>query len=336
MASLIFKRVVLTRARHTRGYATSPKEWVGFIGLGQMGSRMVRNVLKSGRGVVVHDLDQQATAKLQSEYGSSVQCVSDPAAVGAHKDIWAVVSVLPASQHVKSVLIDGAKSVLAGSKSRDKPLLFIDASTIDPTVAKQVREEIVRAGRGEMIDAPISGGVGGAEKGTLTFMVGGEETAFTQARPLLESMGKNIVHCGANGTGQVAKVCNNLLLGISMIGVSEAFNLGMRLGIAPQVLAAIINSSSGRCWSSEVYNPVPGVVSGVPASNEYKGGFGVPLMAKDLNLALGAAIESKTPLPLGSVAAQVYTLLSQQQGYAQLDFGSVFKYLNESNHLNKK
>lgn len=177
-----------------------------------------------------------------------------------------------------------------------------------------------------MVDAPVSGGVGGAEAGTLTFMVGGTPGDFEAVKPLLQAMGKNIVLCGGAGTGQIAKLCNNLVLGISMNAVSEAMNLGVRLGADPKVLAAIINTSSGRCWSSEIYNPVPGVLPNVPASRGYTGGFGSPLMAKDLGLALDAAKSVGASLPTGSAAFAVYQLM-MANGYGGKDFSAVYQFL---------
>ena len=177
-----------------------------------------------------------------------------------------------------------------------------------------------------LLDAPVSGGVLGAENATLTFMLGGAPADVERAKPLLSAMGKNIVHCGATGTGQIAKICNNLVLAISMIGVSEAMNLGVTLGIDPKVLAGIFNTSSARCWSSEVYNPVPGVLPNVPASRGYTGGFGSALMAKDVGLAVAAAHAKQVPLPLGGAALQVYNLLGAQ-GHGQRDFSVVYEFL---------
>jgi len=205
--------------------------------------------------------------------------------------------------------------------------LFIDASTIDPTAAREVSAEAARRGA-TLLDAPVSGGVGGAEAGTLTFMVGGDPASFERAKPLLQCMGKNIVHCGASGNGQVVKVCNNLVLGISMIGVAEAMNLGISLGMDAKTLAGIFNTSSARCWSSDTYNPVPGVLPNVPAARGYAGGFGVDLMAKDLGLAVNAAEKIKSPLPLGGVALQIYNLLAAH-GYGGKDFGSVYAFLKK-------
>lgn len=203
--------------------------------------------------------------------------------------------------------------------------LLIDCSTIDPTVTRTLA---AAAGQRKlrMVDAPVSGGVGGAEAGTLTFMVGGAAADFDAAKPLLAAMGKNIVHCGAAGTGQVAKLCNNLILGISMNAVAEAMNLGVKLGADPKVLAAIVNTSSGRCWSSEVYNPVPGVLPNVPSARGYSGGFGSALMAKDLGLALDAAKAAGAPLATGSAALSVYQML-MAHGMGGKDFSAVYAFL---------
>jgi len=178
------------------------------------------------------------------------------------------------------------------------------------------------------IDAPVSGGVGGAEAGTLTFMVGGTSPAFEKAKPYLEKMGKNIVHCGNNGNGQVVKICNNMLLAIGMIGTSEAMNLGKKLGMDPKLLASIINTSSGRCWASEINNPAPGVLPNSPASRDYEGGFGAALMTKDLSLAQTAANSADAKTPLGDLAYKIYTDVVAQ-GMGKKDFSVAFKYLSE-------
>ena len=213
-----------------------------------------------------------------------------------------------------------------------KSALLIDSSTIDPEASRslcaQARALGLDAG---LLDAPVSGGVGGAQAGTLTFMVGSDaEATLERARPFLTAMGKNIVHCGGSGTGLVAKICNNLILGISMAGVAEAMNLGIKMGIDPNVLASVVNTSSGRCWSSDTYNPVPGVMPNVPASKGYAGGFGVDLMAKDLSLATAAAHSAKQPLPLGSLSLALYDMISSK-GYGTKDFASIFDYLQKNN-----
>jgi 3-hydroxyisobutyrate dehydrogenase len=214
----------------------------------------------------------------------------------------------------------GKDGVLSGV-AKGTPL--IDSSTIDPHTAREVIAAAIGQGN-PMADAPVSGGTGGAEAGTLTFMVGGTADVFEHIAPVLRHMGKNIVHCGAAGTGQVAKICNNMILGISMIGVSEAMNLGAALGIDPKVLAGIINTSSGRCWSSDTYNPYPGVMENVPAARGYSGGFGADLMLKDLGLATDAAKMSKQPVMMGALAQQLYQTLSAQGAGGQ-DFSAVIK-----------
>lgn len=209
--------------------------------------------------------------------------------------------------------------------------LLIDSSTIDPGVSRRLCAQAKQLGFGHgLVDAPVSGGVGGAQAGTLTFMVGSSAATLQQVNPYLAAMGKNIVHCGESGNGLVAKICNNLILGISMAGVSEAMNLGIKLGIDPQVLASVVNTSSGRCWSSDTYNPVPGVMPNVPASRGYTGGFGVDLMAKDLSLATSAAHGSKQPLPLGSLTLALYDMISSK-GYSSKDFASIYDFLQKNN-----
>ena len=196
-----------------------------------------------------------------------------------------------------------------------KGSLLIDSSTIDPMVSKELAKEVEKMGA-VFMDAPVSGGVGAAPSGNLTFMVGGVEEEFAAAQELLGCMGSNVVYCGAVGTGQAAKICNNLLLAISMIGTAEAMNLGIRLGLDPKLLAKILNMSSGRCWSSDTYNPVPGVVDGVPSANNYQGRFGTTLMAKDLGLAQDSATSTKSPILLGSQAHQIYRMMCAK-GYSK-------------------
>ncbi|XP_016143011.1 3-hydroxyisobutyrate dehydrogenase, mitochondrial-like [Sinocyclocheilus grahami] len=208
-----------------------------------------------------------------------------------------------------------------------KGSLLIDSSTIDPGVSKEMAVATEKLGA-VFMDAPVSGGVGAATSGKLTFMVGGLEVEFNAAKELLSCMGANVVYCGQVGTGQAAKICNNMLLAIGMIGTAETMNLGIRLGLDPKLLATILNMSSGRCWSSDTYNPVPGVMEGVPSANNYQGGFGTTLMAKDLGLAQNTATNTKTPVPLGSLAHQIYRMMCAR-GYASKDFSSVFQFLRE-------
>jgi 3-hydroxyisobutyrate dehydrogenase len=287
---------------------------IGFIGLGNMGFPMASNLLKAGHQLVAFDLSENATNQLKqlgAEVATSVPHLSKI------DNLDVLITMLPASQHVLGVYT-GEHGVL---EHIAKHVLLIDCSTIDPHTAREVAQRAARHGN-PMIDAPVSGGTGGAQAGTLTFMVGGEEIFFNQAKPLLSTMGKNIVYCGKSGNGQAAKVANNMLLGISMIATAEAMSLGVSLGVDPHVLANIINTSSGRCWSSEIYNPYPGVVETAPANRGYSGGFGVDLMLKDLGLATEAAKQAKQTVTLGKAAHELYQSFSNQ-GHGHLDFSAI-------------
>lgn len=291
---------------------------IGFIGLGHMGSPMARNLLKAGHSVTVYDVIPRHVDALVA-HGALQAGSARHAAANAE----VVITMLPSSPHVKSVYLDG-EGVLAGAAAG---ATLIDSSTIDPSTAREVAAAAKKRGL-DMADAPVSGGTGGAEAATLTFMVGAERRLFERVKPVLADMGRNIVHCGGTGTGQVAKICNNMLLGISMIGVAEAMNLGVSLGIDPAVLAGVINTSSGRCWSSDTYNPYPGVLKDVPAARGYTGGFGADLMLKDLGLATEAARRAGQPVAMGATAQQLYQLLSSQ-GAGSLDFSAVIKLLQK-------
>ncbi|WP_042302911.1 3-hydroxyisobutyrate dehydrogenase [Paraburkholderia kururiensis] len=287
---------------------------IGFIGLGNMGAPMARNLLKAGHALNVFDLNAQA---VQSLVDAGAKAAASPKI--AATDVECVMTMLPAAAHVRDVLtaMDG---VLAGIA---KGVTIIDSSTIDPQSAKAFAALAAEHGN-PFVDAPVSGGTGGAAAGTLTFMVGGSAATFEAVRPVLGAMGKNLVHCGDTGTGQVAKICNNLLLGITMAGVAEAMSLGAVLGIDTKVLAGIINTSTGRCWSSDTYNPFPGVLETAPASRGYTGGFGTDLMLKDLGLATDAARSAHQPVYLGALAQQLYQTMSSR-GEGRLDFSSIIK-----------
>ncbi len=291
---------------------------LGFIGLGNMGAPMARNLLKAGHDLTVFDVVQANVDALVKAGEGHAKSANTPAAV-LESGVDAVITMLPAAQHVKSVYL-GEQGILSANVVG---VVLIDSSTIDPMSARDVAKAAAQKGA-LMLDAPVSGGTGGAEAGTLTFMVGGEEALYERMKSLLACMGKNIVYCGGAGNGQVAKVANNMLLGISMIGTAEAMSLGVSLGMDPKVLAGIINTSSGRCWSSDTYNPYPGVLENVPASRGYSGGFGADLMLKDLGLATEAAKLAKQPVPLGSLAQQIYQTFSLQ-GSGSLDFSAVIK-----------
>jgi 3-hydroxyisobutyrate dehydrogenase len=285
---------------------------IGFIGLGHMGNPMVRNLLKHGHKLKIYDVVPELVRKLGAE-----GCEVATSAADCAKGVAVIVTMLPSSPHVRSVYL-GEYGVLKGA-SPGTPL--IDSSTIDPLTAREVAMD-ARAKGCPMVDAPVSGGVAGAEAGTLTFMVGGEAGEFETAKPVLQAMGKNIVHCGGIGNGQVAKICNNMMLAIEMIATAEGMTLAAKLGMDPKVFAAIVNTSSGRCWSSDTYNPYPGVLENVPASRSYSGGFGSDLMLKDLTLATDAAKNAKLPVMLGALAQQIYQKHSVD-GNGAKDFSSV-------------
>ncbi|MCC8343209.1 3-hydroxyisobutyrate dehydrogenase [Pseudomonas stutzeri] len=286
---------------------------IGFIGLGNMGAPMAHNLLKAGHQLSVFDLNAAAVENL---VGAGALPVDSPTAI-AQGNAELIITMLPAAAHVKSVYL-GENGLIASSRAG---VMLIDCSTIDPHSAREVAKAAAEHGN-PMLDAPVSGGTGGAAAGTLTFMVGGSDADFDRAQPILAAMGKNIVHCGAAGNGQVAKVANNMLLGISMIGVAEAMALGVALGIDAKTLAGVINTSSGRCWSSDTYNPFPGVLDNVPASRGYSGGFGSDLMLKDLGLATEAAKQVRQPVILGALAQQLYQSFSAQ-GHGGLDFSAI-------------
>lgn len=287
---------------------------IAFIGLGNMGGKMAQNLLKAGLTVYGFDLSDVAIQHFTEAGG--IVCDS-PQAAAQHADV--VISMLPAAKHVKEVYLgeNGVLSVLkAGS-------LCIDSSTIDPQTIKDIAA--VGAEKGiKICDAPVSGGTIGAQAGTLTFMVGSDDAVFEQAKNVLQHMGKNIVHCGDVGAGQIAKICNNLILGISMAAVAEGMALGAKLGIDPQALAGVVNSSSGRCWSSEVCNPWAGISANAPAGRGYTDGFATQLMLKDLGLAIEAAGQVKQPILLGGLVQQMYQQLCLQ-GNAHLDFSSIIQ-----------
>jgi 3-hydroxyisobutyrate dehydrogenase len=287
---------------------------IGFIGLGHMGNPMARNLLKNGHTLKVFDVVPDLVKKL-----TDLGCESAPSPAECAKGVELVITMLPSSPHVRSVYT-GENGVLSGVA---KGIPLIDSSTIDPHTARDVAAAAAKIGN-PMVDAPVSGGTGGAEAGTLTFMVGGDAADFEKAKPVLQAMGKNIVHCGGAGNGQVAKICNNMMLAIEMIATSEGMALAAKLGMDPKVFAGIANTSSGRCWSSDTYNPYPGVLENVPASRGYSGGFGSDLMLKDLTLVTEAAKAAKQPVVLGAAAQQLYQMHSTN-GNGGLDFSSIIK-----------
>ncbi|MCX7069841.1 MAG: 3-hydroxyisobutyrate dehydrogenase [Gammaproteobacteria bacterium] len=285
---------------------------IAFIGLGNMGAPMALNLLKAGFALRVFDL---SAAPLQRLAEAGAEIAERPADAVADAD--AVISMLPASAHVQRLYL-GADGVLAAVPAG---ALLIDCSTIAAATAREVAAAAAARGL-TMIDAPVSGGTAGAAAGTLTFIVGGTAEAFERARPLLGAMGRNLFHAGGNGAGQVAKICNNMLLGIQMIGTIEALQLGVASGVDVTVLSDIMARSSGRNWTLEVYNPWPGVMDGAPAARGYSGGFGSDLMLKDLGLAAEAAAAVQAPIALGALARELYRRHSAA-GHGALDFSSL-------------
>ena len=280
-----------------------------------MGGPMAINLAKAGHNVKAFDLSQAAL-----DHAVEEGCSAVASAVEAAQGSDFIVSMLPAGKHVQGLYQTG-DTPLFDVISADA--LIIDSSTIDAATAQSVSAAAAERGL-SFIDAPVSGGVGGAVAGTLAFMVGGTEAQFAKAKPVLDIMGKNIFHAGQSGAGQIAKACNNMLLSILMTGTCEALNMGMKNGLDPAVLSEIMKQSSGGNWALNVYNPVPGVMDGVPSSNDYQGGFQVDLMFKDLGLAMDLSQQSAAPIPMGSAARSLFSL-HKANGNGGLDFSSVLK-----------
>ena len=292
---------------------------VAFIGLGNMGGPMAANLVKAGYTVRAFDLSEPALETAQSQ---GCEVASSAREAAAEADF--IISMLPAGKHVKSLYVDG-----------DVPLfdvvqqgaLIIDCSTIDADTARNVADIGEKRGI-SFVDAPVSGGVGGAQAGTLTFIVGGSDAQFAKAKPVLDAMGKNIFHAGDHGAGQVAKACNNMLLSVLMAGTCEAINMGVKNGLDPAVLSEIMKQSSGGNWALNVYNPYPGVMENAPASKGYQGGFQVDLMIKDLGLAMDVSQQSAAPVPMGSAARALFTL-HKAGGNGKLDFSSLMQFYQD-------
>ena len=286
---------------------------IAFIGLGNMGGPMAANLVKAGHKVVAFDL--VAASRDQAKADGAAIAESSVASV---KGADVVVTMLPAGKHVLAVWTDVLPAMAKGA-------LIIDCSTIDVESAKQAHALAARHGV-LSVDAPVSGGTGGAKAATLTFMCGGADEAFAAARPVLEKMGKKLVHCGGAGAGQAAKICNNMILGISMIAVSEAFALGEKLGLTHQALFDVASTSSGQCWSLTTYCPVPGPVPTSPANNDYKPGFATALMLKDLTLAQDAAAAAGAATPLGKHAQEIYKAFDTT-GNGGVDFSGIVRHV---------
>ena len=290
---------------------------VAFIGLGNMGGGMAANLAKAGHEVHAFDLSEPALDRAV-QHG----CARDASAADACKDVDAVVTMLPAGSHVASVYRD---SVLGKAPTS---AILIDCSTIDVATARSVEEEAAAQGY-TMVDAPVSGGIAAAEAGTLTFMVGGSDEGFQRAREILEKMGKAVIHAGGPGSGQAAKICNNMLLGATMAATCESFVLAQKLGLDPQTFFDIASKASGQSWSMTSYCPVPGVGPETPADRDYEGGFMAMLMLKDLKLAMEAAEAAGAYTPMGGEAAELYQRFVDRGG-GHKDFSALIKMIDDS------
>jgi 3-hydroxyisobutyrate dehydrogenase len=290
---------------------------IAFIGLGNMGGGMAANLAKAGHEVIAFDLSTEALARARAN-----GCTIADSADAAVANVEAVVTMLPAGKHVAGVYRD---TVL---KAAPKSAILLDCSTIDVATAKAVEAEAQSAGF-VMVDAPVSGGIAAAEGGTLTFMVGGSDEGFERARPILDKMGKAVIHAGGPGAGQAAKIVNNMLLGATMAATCEAFVLAQKLGLDPQTFFDISSKASGQSWSMTSYCPVPGVGPDTPADRDYEGGFAAALMLKDLKLAMEAAEAAGAYTPMGAEAEELYQRFVDRGG-AGKDFSALIKMIDDS------
>ena len=290
-----------------------PLETIAFLGLGNMGGPMAANLVKAGHPVIGFDL---SAAALEAADAAGVTPAASAAEAAGSADV--VITMLPAGRHVLGLWTEIAPRAKAGA-------LFVDCSTIDVSSAREAHRLAESQGL-PSLDAPVSGGVGGATAGTLTFMAGGSPEAFARAEPILSRMGRKVVHCGEGGAGQAAKICNNMILGVSMIGVSEAFVLAEKLGLSHQALFDVASTSSGQCWSLTSYCPVPGPVPASPANSDYRPGFAAALMLKDLRLAQDAARDAGAATPLGEHARAIYEAF-EADGHGAEDFSAVVRAL---------
>jgi 3-hydroxyisobutyrate dehydrogenase len=289
---------------------------IGFVGLGNMGLPMAQNLIKAGHQVEGVDVNPASVAKLVAAGGAAVETAKSAA---ARADVF--ITMLPSGKQVREVYLGAAGAI----ENANEGTLLIDCSTIDVETARAVAAAAEQKGL-MMLDAPVSGGVGGATAATLTFMVGGSERAFVRAESILQKMGKTIVHAGGAGNGQAAKICNNMILGVSMIAVSEAFVLAEKLGLDHQKLFDISSKSSGQCWSMTSYCPVPGPVPASPANRDYQAGFTAAMMLKDLKLAQDAAKANGAKTQLGADAERIYSAYVES-GQAGKDFSGIIQYV---------
>ncbi|KPI93143.1 PREDICTED: probable 3-hydroxyisobutyrate dehydrogenase, mitochondrial [Papilio xuthus] len=316
MATGVSTRCLLTLSK--RGFSSKADKNVAFLGLGNMGGYMAANLVKKGFNVRGYDPSKDALTAAAKNGISGANSIA-----AAVDGVDVVVSILPSNKVVLDAYL-GKDGVV---KHATKGALLIDSSTVDPNVPKQIFPVATENGV-NFIDAPVSGGVMGAQNATLAFMAGGRKDDFTRSLPMLQAMGAKHFHCGDVGSGQVAKLTNNMLMGITGMATAECMNMGIKMGLDPQVLLDVLNNSSARSWSTEVYCPVPGLVPTAPSSRNYDGGFKNELMVKDLELASGMALGIRSPIPLGAVATQLYRIV-QSRGYGQKDFSFVFQLLKE-------
>lgn len=294
---------------------------IGFIGLGKMGAPMAHNLLKAGMDLTVYDVMPDAVKALSAEGAKAAATIQE---VSTGMDV--VITMVQTGQQVSDLCL-GEAGVF---KYIPRSSLYLDCSSIDIVTTKALHAEAEKIGVG-MLDAPVSGGVAGAAAGTLTIMIGGNEVVFKRAEPILQLLGKKIIFAGQAGSGQAAKICNNMLLAISMIGVSEAFVLAGKLGLDQKKFFEISSNASGQCWSMTSYCPVPGILENVPANRDYQPGFMAKMMLKDLRLAQHAAEAADAPIPLGGMSAELYELFVSQ-GYGDMDFSGIIKMLSNKLH----
>ncbi|CAH0723132.1 unnamed protein product, partial [Brenthis ino] len=319
MASHTVNRFVIL----SRHYSSKADKNVAFLGLGNMGGYMAANLVKKGFKVRGYDPSKDALSAADKTGVTSANSIA-----AAVDGVDVVVSILPSNKVVLEAYL-GKDGVV---KHAPKGSLLIDSSTVDPNVPKEIYPKAIESGVG-FIDAPVSGGVMGAQNATLAFMAGGRKEDFDRSVPLLEAMGAKQFHCGDIGAGQVAKLSNNMLMGITGMATAECMNMGIKMGLDPKVLLDVLNNSSARSWSTEVYCPVPGLVPTAPSSRNYDGGFKNELMVKDLELASNMALGIRSPIPLGAVATQLYRIV-QSRGYGQKDFSFIYQLLK--NEVEKK
>lgn len=312
------KLLIQNSSIHTQAVRNASK--IGFVGLGVMGSNMARNLIENGnRQLVVFDVNEKATEQAVKS-GKAVR-VNSPKEVAEQCD-GPVFTMLPSNKICLEVYSNPKDGLIAGAK---KGNYLVDCSTVSPTTSKTLYERCLEAGV-NFHDAPVAGAEPAAIAGTLTFMVGGDASSVKKIEPFLSNMGKKIFNTGAISTGSVAKICNNMALGINMLGLSEAILMGERMGVDPKMITDIINVSSGRSWCSEIYNPVPGIVPTAPSGRSYSGGFATKYLTKDLGLAQEVAHDGQTCIPLGSTTHQIYQVMNRA-GFSDRDFSIVYKFI---------